>query len=146
MILTYTPAEGDKREWSFRPGKLPHYEAEAIEKKTGWTLAEFAQALPKGSVLAARAAVWVLLKREDPPLRFDQVAITSDEVSILFEAPEVQQILDSLDQAGAELDDDTRDQVRAMLRRAAAPGAYPDDDDDQDPDDPKDPPSSPSSN
>ena len=74
MIITYTPDDGEKQVWSFSPERLLTTEAEAIEKVTGQSYADFAEALLNGGITARRAVVWVMRKRcGEPELRFRDV-------------------------------------------------------------------------
>lgn len=50
----------------------------AIERTTGWSLEEFQAKLKSNSVLAVTAYVWVLAKRVEPTLRFDDVVFDMD--------------------------------------------------------------------
>jgi hypothetical protein len=72
VIVRWAGPEG-VREWSYEPGELSSADAEAIEDVTGWTYEEFGQALWSGSVRAKRALLWVLRRRDDPRLPYDQV-------------------------------------------------------------------------
>lgn len=53
--------------------RLTNVEAIAIERVTGLDLGDFAERQQHGSVLASTALVWVLCKRQEPTLRFDDV-------------------------------------------------------------------------
>ena len=57
---------------------LLNTEAMAIERATGWEMADFLAKLGKQSVLAMTAFVWVMAKRMEPTLRFDDVEFSFD--------------------------------------------------------------------
>jgi hypothetical protein len=114
VIITYTPAEGEKREWQFTPRKLMSPEAEAIEKVTKWTFQEFGAKFLAGSMLAYRAVVWIMLKRENPPLRFDDVSICMDDISVGFDDQESAQIREVL-LADPDLDPEQRANLTEIL-------------------------------
>lgn len=114
MLFKYTPEGATEREWTFSPEKLMASEAEAIEKVTGLTYEEFGQALIKGSVAARRALLWVLLKREDAPLRHSQVDVPVGSVSVDYEKHELQAIRDALE-SNRDLSDSDRDAALVAL-------------------------------
>jgi hypothetical protein len=85
--ITYTPDDGEKREWDFKPGRLLATEVEAIEKVTDMTFMEWAEAMSKGSATGLRGLVWVLRKRHgEPELRYRDVDFSYD--SVAFEPDE----------------------------------------------------------
>lgn len=109
MQFTYTPegSEDEPQVWDFEPGKLLNPEAEAIEKHTGMTFGEWQQKVLNGSVTALHGLLYVLLKREIPTLRYDQVKFRVDEVTFEFTDEEKRAIIKALDEARADgpLDD-----------------------------------------
>lgn len=114
MILNYTPEGASERNWTFIPDKLLSSEAEVIEKVTGMTYAEFGQALIKGSASARRALLWVLLKREDPPLRHNQVDPAVGTIGLDYESHELKAIRDEV-QKSRDISDEERDAALAEL-------------------------------
>jgi hypothetical protein len=96
VLLIYRPEGADERRWTFQPEKLLSSEAEALEKVTGMTYQEFGQALIKGSATARRALLWVYLKREDAPLRFNQIDVPVGAISLDYETHELVAIRDAL--------------------------------------------------
>jgi len=114
VLLTYIPDDGEKREFSFRPRKLVSAEAEAIEDATGWTFDEFGQKFLAGSMKAKRAALWVLLKREHPTLKFRDLSITPDEVALDFEPDEAAALREQL-AADDTIDPEQRENILAIL-------------------------------
>lgn len=63
----------------FDPGKLLNVEAIAIERKTGLTLMAVLAGMATGSMTAITAAVWVMRKRANPKLMFEQVVFNSGD-------------------------------------------------------------------
>lgn len=114
MLLTYRPEGADERSWTFTPERLLSSEAEAIEKVTKMTYAEFGQALVKGSMTARRALLWVFLKREEPNLRHSQVDIPTGSVSVDYEPHELRAIRDALAD-NRDLSDEERDAALSAL-------------------------------
>ena len=74
---------GDAREtYEYQHGKLLNVEFGAMERMTGLVGGELEQALNKGGINALTALVWVLRKRQEPMLRFEQVVFNVDEIKI----------------------------------------------------------------
>ena len=57
----------------FDTERITNVEGMAIERVTGMLFGEWGELLNKGSMLAITALVWIIRKRQDPPLRFDDV-------------------------------------------------------------------------
>ena len=115
MIVTYTPADGEKREWAFKPNKLMAVEAEAIESRTGWTYQEFGVQFMKGSTLARHALLWVLLKRETPGIKYSDVTFAVDEIDFDLDADERAATIAVL-QTKTDLDDDERTALEQLVK------------------------------
>lgn len=60
------------------PDKILNTEAMAIERVTGWEMQDFLAKLEKQSVLAMTAYIWVMAKRTEPTIRFDDVEFSFD--------------------------------------------------------------------
>src|SRR5690349_7976050 len=89
-------------------------EAEAIEKATHLTYAEFGMDLIKGSATCRRALLWVLLTREDAPLRLAQVDPPVGSISVEYEVDELLAMRGGVEQ-DTSLSDDERAAVLAQL-------------------------------
>jgi hypothetical protein len=63
----------DGTEYEYDLDKMLNVEAIAIERATGMTYPQFGAQFYTGSVLAITALIWVIRKRQDPKLRFDEV-------------------------------------------------------------------------
>lgn len=59
--------------FEFDPNKLTFNEAKSIEKATGLKFGKFGEDLAEGSTSAIQAYAWVLLRRNNPELRFDDL-------------------------------------------------------------------------
>lgn len=109
MIVTYTPAGGDKRQWPYKPADLPSLEAEDIEEILGKTFDEFNVSLLQGGAKARRALLWVFLRRERPSLRFADVSCTVGEVVVEWDPAERTKVRAELERMSAvELSDQDR--------------------------------------
>lgn len=83
MQFVYTPEGGERLAWPFDPMKLTSPEAMAIEKLTGMAFgSEWIESVQKGSMIAIHALLFVLLKRQRPQLKPDQVVFAFDEVGL----------------------------------------------------------------
>jgi hypothetical protein len=104
--FVYKPEGVDPKSWDFDPNKLMNPEAEAIERLTGMTYGEWLQALGKSSMLALHGLLYVMLKREIPTLKWDDVQFSMSEVDIEVDDEEGAELLEALDArvaAGDEL-------------------------------------------
>ncbi len=68
--------------WEFELGRMLNVEIMAIERQTGMTAAEFEDALNKGSMTAHTALVWVIRKRTEPELRFEDVVFNASDLDV----------------------------------------------------------------
>jgi hypothetical protein len=85
MQLTYTPEDGDPQVFDFRVERLMSFEAEALEEAGGdqWeTVHEWANKFDRGSMRAIRAALWIMLRRQQPALRFSDLVVRVDELKV----------------------------------------------------------------
>lgn len=57
----------------YEVGRLMLSEAKAMQKATGYTMGEFEKRLELGDVECIAALIWVMQKREQPDLRYDDV-------------------------------------------------------------------------
>ena len=114
MIITYQPEGAQPTTWDFKPQKLLNAEAEAIERHTGWTFDEFQDRLMKGSVLAMRALLFVMLKRGDPTLKWDAVQFALGDVKLDMDDAEAQQVLAELQTRQRDGEDMTDEQLAVM--------------------------------
>jgi hypothetical protein len=129
VIIRYVE-DGTERVWdNFKPDRMMSPEAEVIEKITGMSFTEWGQALLNGRVLAGRALVFVLKKREDPTIRFRDVAFPVGDLKVDLDEDEKKLVREAL--ATADLDDEEREQALAAL--GPEPAADDTDDTDEEP-------------
>jgi hypothetical protein len=113
VIIRYVE-DGTERVWdNFKPDRMMSPEAEVIEKITGMSFSEWGQALLNGRVLAGRALVFVLKKREEPTLRFRDVAFPVGDLKVDLDEDERRLVREAL--ATADLDEEEREQALAAL-------------------------------
>ncbi|MCY0930782.1 hypothetical protein OTB20_32255 [Streptomyces sp. H27-H1] len=132
MYLVYQPDGSDEpKRWNYNPRKIMSAERERIEKITGRDWSDFTQAVVKGNSLCRRALLFVFLKREHPPTRFEDVDFAWEELrlehtrgelllireQVVDTAPADQReaILANLDQDIAEAEDDSATEGKAQL-------------------------------
>lgn len=139
MIVIYSPDEGEQQRWLFSPRTLMAVEAEAIERVTGLTFMEFGQALVRGSMAALRALVWVLLKRQEPTLKFADVDFPIGAVTTELDDDERAKAAERI-RADPDLDDE--DKAAALTSLGVDPADAGDVDGDEVPAGPKAPESS----
>lgn len=92
MRLVYAPEGAEPQSWVFDPNKIMSPEAEAIERATGWTFAEFGQQFLKGSTTARHALLWIMLRRKTPGIKYDEVQFSMAEVDVVFDDDELRAI------------------------------------------------------
>lgn len=125
MRLIWTPEDGEKREWLFRPMELMSEDTEDIEAVGGaaWrSYDEFGDVFMRGNRRAHRAALWILLRHERPALQFHDLRLRADEVQVDFEEHEARVLREELS-ADRTLDPAQREFLVAAL--AGEPGNSP---------------------
>lgn len=125
MKVTYTPEDGDEQVFDYNPNKLMSAEREALESRTGKPFSDFAMGVLKGNALCRRALLHVLLKRQHPTLRFDDVDFQWDELTVEMTKGETELAVARLREKGgneqmidamlAQLDTAPEDEGKARL-------------------------------
>lgn len=94
MKFIYRPEGADERTWDVDFETMKASEWILIEKQAGLASKDFAEALQKGSFLALKALLWILLKRSMSTVPWDSVEFTMAEIDLV----------DDEDEPGAEQD------------------------------------------
>lgn len=81
--LVYKPKGNEPQSWPVEPDKMLSPEVMAIERLTKMTFAEWGDALGRGSITALHALLYVLLKREHPVLRPDDLSFSMEDIDIV---------------------------------------------------------------
>lgn len=117
MKFRYSPEGAEPKEWPFKANKLLNAEAEEIERRTAMTFGEWAAALERQSMRAFHALLYVMLKRENPTLQWDQVVFSGSEVELELELDEMVDARDKVRQQlnSGDFDDGRREQAAAAL-------------------------------
>ena len=118
MKIIYTPSDGERQEFIFRPGELTNVEAEMIEIQGGeaWdTYEEFGRKFMNGNMRAYRAALWICLKRhQDPKIKFMDVSFRVDQIDVDLEEDEKERIYTAIE-SDENIDPEQRELMLEML-------------------------------
>lgn len=114
MKIIHKPVDGERKEYTFRPGELSNFEAEAIEDRTDWNWEEFAAKFMNGNMRAYRAALWTCLRRENPRIKYDDVSFRVDEIDVDLEEDEKNRLWARVEN-DQSLDDDEREAMLSIL-------------------------------
>jgi hypothetical protein len=100
--VIYTPEDREEQVFKYNPNALMSAEREALEKVTGKAFNEFAMGVLKGDSRCRRALLHVLLKRQHPTLRFDDVDFLWDELVIEMTKGEIDLAVARLQEKGGD--------------------------------------------
>lgn len=122
MLITYRPDGGDERTWSYKPSDLPYEDAERLEDLLDITFEEFRAKVVRGGLKARRALLWLLLRRENPKLRFTDVQLKrTGELVVEWDSEEIAKMrADTLD--ATDLEEADRDAFLETLDRWESDG------------------------
>lgn len=67
--------DGNEKTWDIAISKFMNVEMIAVERATGLPVPAFIVGVYSGSMLARTALLWILRKREEPTLKFDEVEL-----------------------------------------------------------------------
>ncbi|MGW0914650.1 hypothetical protein ACWD1Z_23275 [Streptomyces sp. NPDC002784] len=132
MFLVYSPEGSEEpKRWKYNPRKIMSAEREWIERRTERNWSEFTKDVVQGSSLCRRALLYTYLKREHPPVRWDDVDFAWDELKLEYSKGELIElratiaesatgderaaVLDKLDAEIAGAYDDPEDEGKAQL-------------------------------
>lgn len=81
--LLFHIGQGDERvTYDFSPGKMLNVEAIAIEKATGLAVGPLLAGLAVKSALSVTGIVWVMRKRQEPWVQFEEVVFNIEDCRI----------------------------------------------------------------
>ncbi len=129
MIVKYTPAGEQAREFEWDGGNVRAAEAELIEATFESTFSDWNYQVMMGSIRARRILLWRLLCHEHPTKRLDDVDFAAKELSVDFNADEYQELRDAV-QAAKGVPEAKRIQALSLIDRqieeaTPAPGKAP---------------------
>lgn len=116
--LTYTPEGADPKVWDFSFGRLLSPERIAIEKLTGLGWAGVQQGYWSNQGAVIHALLFVLMKRDLPTLRPDELVFCDDEIDIDLNDDEAREALAKLREKSS-LDDDESEALAELEGRFA---------------------------
>ncbi|MEU9793834.1 hypothetical protein AB0E27_24935 [Streptomyces sparsogenes] len=119
MIIVYAPEGGDERRWDLKTARILATEAEAVERVTGLEWEQAKSKVLNGSMLATRAVAWVLLKRDEPTLRYAQFTPAAAELAYELDGEEMAVIREEIEK-NPEIGEDERAALLAQLDAAGA--------------------------
>lgn len=124
-LFVYKPEGVEPRKWPWAPNKLLSPEAEVIERRTGMHFSDWSDAVTEGSMTALHGLLYVLLKREEPTLKWEQVVFSMSEVDFELDDEEEAEAILTLERTAAErpLSENEKDLLTRL--RAKAPAAKP---------------------
>lgn len=102
MEFVYKPDGAPEQRWPFAPARMSNKESVLIERLTGWTFLEWQDQFFAGSVTAAHALLWILLRRKNPELDPDAVEFMFEE----YDLERVDELGRRVDSVGRRLDAD----------------------------------------
>jgi hypothetical protein len=121
MQFVYKPEGADPLRWEFDPNRLMSPEVEVIERHTGLTFGEWADAVGRGSFTAIHGLLYVLLKRKHPTLKWDEVAFCMADIDFEMSVEEQRAAVAELEAKAAsgspltEAEADVLTEMRAAL-------------------------------
>lgn len=117
MIIVYAPEGSDEKRWDLKTARIMAPEAEAVERATGLEWEQAKTKVLNGSMLAIRAITWVLMKRDQPNLRYAQFTPAAAELAYELDGEEMAVIRQEIER-NPELDEDERESLLAQLDAA----------------------------
>jgi hypothetical protein len=117
MIIKYYPDNAEEKVFDFYPGALENPDTEAIESVGGetWsTYEEFGSLFFRGSQKAYRAALWIMLRKTEPRLKFTDIRFRAEQVAVDYSEKEQSMIRDAL-LANPMLDQEERQRLEEIL-------------------------------
>ena len=95
--ITYKPDGAEPKVWKIPFGRFMSAERIVIERETGMTWAQLKGRLFDEDTAVIRAFLWVLLKRDIPTLKIDQVEFCEDDILLDATAEERAQLIEVLE-------------------------------------------------
>ena len=107
-------SDGEEQRYHFDAVKVTNFEAEAVERETGWTWSEFGERLQRNSVTAMHALLWILQRRVHPTLKYRDVAFDMGQIEV---EPELSELYEARDAAQDDrsLSDERRAEILAQI-------------------------------
>ena len=130
MYLIYQP-EGDEepQRFLYKPQKLMSAEREHLERRSRMDFADFTKGVLNGNAVCRRALLWVMLKRQHPTLKFEDVDFAWDELRLEYSKQEYELMRENLIESGTatpeQIDQINREIATAVDEQATEGKALP---------------------
>lgn len=83
--ITYSPENQEPQSWEFDPDTIDNLDAEVLEIVGGdfWdSYGRWFELLGRGNIRAIRALLWILQRRTNPDLDFNEIRFSVNQVSL----------------------------------------------------------------
>lgn len=118
MYLVYQPEGAEEpKKFLYKPQKLMAPEREALERRSRMDFADFTKGVLNGNAVCRRALLWVMLKREHPTLKYEDVDFAWDELKLEYSKQEYQLMRDQIIENG-NADPEQIDQLNREIATA----------------------------
>jgi hypothetical protein len=81
MQFVYKPEGVEPKSWEFKPERMLSAECIEIEKRTGWDYSDWLERFKRANMGAIQAYLYVMLRREEHGLKYDDVSFCLEEVA-----------------------------------------------------------------
>lgn len=81
-LLIHIGRGEDRKTWTFNSDQLMNTEAMAMEVATGRPLLEIVHSLQQVSMISVTAVLWILRRREEPGLEFEDVQFSVEDLDV----------------------------------------------------------------
>jgi len=122
LILIYEPKDGERRTWDLSEINIRSSEGEDVERVTGREFAEVMVGVRAQDLVAVRAYTWMLLRRDDPALRYTSFDPFIGEILVELSPAEREEIAANLLRDSPEMDDEERANLAEFLKGARGDG------------------------
>lgn len=118
MYLVYEPEGAEEpQRFQYKPQKLMSAEREALERRSRLDFADFTKGVLNGNAVCRRALLWVMLKRQHPTTKYEDVDFAWDELRLEYSKQEYELMRDNLIEAG-NADPEQIDQLNREIATA----------------------------
>jgi len=122
LILIYEPKDGEPRTWDLAELNIRSSEGEDVERVTGREFAEVMQGVRAQDLVAVRAYAWMLLRRDDPALRYTGFDPFIGEIRVELSPAEREEIAANVLRDSPDMDDEERANLAEFLKGARGDG------------------------
>lgn len=118
MYLVYEPEGAEEpQRFQYKPQKLMSAEREALERRSRLDFADFTKGVLNGNAVCRRALLWVMLKRQHPTTKYEDVDFAWDELRLEYSKQEYELMRDQLIENG-NADPEQIDQLNREIATA----------------------------